>query len=225
MKKTIMATALVAAMGAASASEDFEFVENNVTLEHGPLAYTFRSYFSEDYDHHEVKYAFGNGLVAGFRYAEDELGENNGINGDPGYLVNGTTVDGLDKKAWEYRPWLEYNGLSWNVTDRWSFRVRPRIEYRMFDVEDDVVEERDAYVRFRAGAWTYYKLDDKFTSWASVDFYNNVSDTKFEQTRYQVGIDYKFNDNISVGPYVETRLDDDWNQRYTMLATQLKVAF
>lgn len=221
MKNTIMAIALAAIMGAVSAAEDFEFVENNVTLEHGPLAYTFRSYFSEDYDHHEIKYAFGNGLVAGFRYAEDELGENDGINGDPGYVG----VDGLDKKVWEYRPWLEYNGLSWAVTDRWSFRARPRIEYRKFDVEDDVVEARDDYVRFRAGAWTDYKLDDKFTSWASIDFYNNVSDMEFEQTRYQVGLNYNIDENIVLGPYVETRLDDDWNSKYTMLATQLKVSF
>lgn len=225
MKKIIFAVICAVALTAHAADNDFEFVENNITLEHGPLAYTLRTYFSEDYDHHEIKYAFGNGLVAGFRYAEDELGENGGINGDPGYKVNGVTVDGLDKKTWEYRPWLEYTGLSWNVTDRWSFRARPRIEYRLFDVEDDVVEERDAYVRFRAGAWTYYKLDDKFTSWASVDFYNNVSDMQFEQTRYQVGLDYRVNENIVLGPYVETRLDDDWNERYTMLATQLKVSF
>ena len=222
MKKSILAAAILAATGVAHA-EDFEFVENNVTLEHGPLAYTLRTYFSEDYDHHEIKYAFENGLVAGFRYAEDELGENSGINGDPGYDVTGLNAN--DKMAWEYRPWLEYVGLSWNVTDRWSFRVRPRIEYRNFDVEDDVVEARDDYVRFRAGAWTYYKLDDKFTSWASVDFYNNVSETSFEQSRYQVGIDYKINENIAVGPYVETRLDNDWNTNYTMLATQLKVSF
>lgn len=223
MKKIIFAVLCAFALTTHADDNDFEFVENNLTLEHGPLAYTLRTYFSEDYDHHEIKYAFGNGLVAGFRYAEDELGENDGINGDPGYDLMGIDVD--SKKAWEYRPWLEYNGLSWNVTERWSFRARPRIEYRLFDVEDDVVEERDAYVRFRAGAWTYYKLDDKFTSWASVDFYNNVSDMEFEQTRYQVGLDYRVNENIVVGPYVETRLDDDWNQRYTMLATQLKVSF
>lgn len=223
MKKIIFAVLCAFALTTHADDNDFEFVENNLTLEHGPLAYTLRTYFSEDYDHHEIKYAFGNGLVAGFRYAEDELGENDGINGDPGYNLAGIDVD--SKKVWEYRPWLEYNGLSWNVTERWSFRARPRIEYRLFDVEDDVVEERDAYVRFRAGAWTYYKLDDKFTSWASVDFYNNVSDMEFEQTRYQVGLDYRVNENIVVGPYVETRLDDDWNQRYTMLATQLKVSF
>jgi hypothetical protein len=223
MKKVIFAVLCAFALTTHADDNDFEFVENNLTLEHGPLSYTLRTYFSEDYDHHEIKYAFGNGLVAGFRYAEDELGENDGINGDPGYDLMGIDVD--SKKAWEYRPWLEYNGLSWNVTERWSFRARPRIEYRLFDVEDDVVEERDAYVRFRAGAWTYYKLDDKFTSWASVDFYNNVSDMEFEQTRYQVGLDYRVNENIVVGPYVETRLDDDWNQRYTMLATQLKVSF
>jgi len=223
MKKIIFAVLCAFALTTHADDNDFEFVENNLTLEHGPLAYTLRTYFSEDYDHHEIKYAFGNGLVAGFRYAEDGLGENDGINGDPGYNLAGIDVD--SKKVWEYRPWLEYNGLSWNVTERWSFRARPRIEYRLFDVEDDVVEERDAYVRFRAGAWTYYKLDDKFTSWASVDFYNNVSDMEFEQTRYQVGVDYTVNENITVGPYVETRLDDDWNQRYTMLATQLKVSF
>lgn len=223
MKKIIFAVLCAFALTTHADGNDFEFVENNLTLEHGPLAYTLRTYFSEDYDHHEIKYAFGNGLVAGFRYAEDELGENDGINGDPGYNLAGIDVD--SKKVWEYRPWLEYNGLSWNVTERWSFRARPRIEYRLFDVEDDVVEERDAYVRFRAGAWTYYKLDDKFTSWASVDFYNNVSDMEFEQTRYQVGLDYRVNENIVVGPYVETRLDNDWNQRYTMLATQLKVSF
>lgn len=223
MKKIIFAVLCAFALTTHADDNDFEFVENNLTLEHGPLAYTLRTYFSEDYDHHEIKYAFGNGLVAGFRYAEDELGENDGINGDPGYDLMGIDVD--SKKAWEYRPWLEYNGLSWNVTERWSFRARPRIEYRLFDVEDDVVEERDAYVRFRAGAWTYYKLDDKFTSWASIDFYNNVSDMEFEQTRYQVGLDYRLNENIVVGPYVETRLDDDWNENYTMLATQLKVSF
>lgn len=223
MKKIIFAVLCALALTVNAQDNDFEFVENNITLEHGPLAYTLRTYFSEDYDHHEIKYAFGNGLVAGFRYAEDELGENNGINGDPGYDLTGVVSN--DKKAWEYRPWLEYTGLSWTVTDRWSFRARPRIEYRLFDVEDDVVEERDAYVRFRAGAWTYYKLDDKFTSWASIDFYNNVSDMEFEQTRYQVGLDYKLNENIVVGPYVETRFDDDWNENYTMLATQLKVSF
>ena len=223
MKKVIFAVLCAFALTTHADDNDFEFVENNLTLEHGPLSYTLRTYFSEDYDHHEIKYAFGNGLVAGFRYAEDELGENDGINGDPGYDLMGINVD--SKKAWEYRPWLEYTGLSWNVTDRWSFRARPRIEYRLFDVEDDVVEERDAYVRFRAGAWTYYKLDDKFTSWASIDFYNNVSDMEFEQTRYQVGLDYRLNENIVVGPYVETRLDDDWNENYTMLATQLKVSF
>ena len=223
MKKIIFAVMCAFALTAHADDNDFEFVENNLTLEHGPLSYTLRTYFSEDYDHHEIKYAFGNGLVAGFRYAEDELGENDGINGDPGYDLMGLNVD--SKKGWEYRPWLEYNGLSWQVTDRWSFRARPRVEYRLFDVEDDVVEERDAYVRFRAGAWTYYKLDDKFTSWASIDFYNNVSDMEFEQTRYQVGLDYTIDENITVGPYVETRLDDDWNQRYIMLATQLKVSF
>ena len=223
MKKILFTILCVFALTTHAEDNDFEFVENNLTLEHGPLAYTLRTYFSEDYDHHEIKYSFGNGLVAGFRYAEDELGENGGINGDPGYDLTGIVSN--DKKAWEYRPWLEYNGLAWNVTDRWSFRARPRIEYRLFDVEDDVVEERDAYVRFRAGAWTYYKLDDKFTSWASIDFYNNVSDMEFEQTRYQVGLDYNINENIVVGPYVETRLDDDWNENYTMLATQLKVSF
>ena len=224
MKKTIIAAAILAAMGVAHAEDnDFEFVENNVSIEHGPLTYTFRTYFKDDYDHHEIKYAFGNGLVGGFRYAEDELGEDNGINGDPGYDIR--ALDGDAYKQWEYRPWLEYTGLSWQVTDRWSFRARPRIEYRMFDVEDDVVTEREDYARFRAGAWTHYKLTDKVVPWASVDFYNNVSDMEFEQSRYQVGVDYKFNQNISVGPYVETRLDDDWNSRYTMLATQLKVTF
>lgn len=223
MKKTILAAAIFAAMGAAHADNDFEFVESNVTIEHGPLAYTFRTYFKDDYDHHEVKYKFANGLVGGFRYAEDELGENNGINGDPGYDLMGFDVG--TKKAWEYRPWLEYTGLSWNVTDRWSFRARPRIEYRMFDVEDDVVPEREDYARFRAGAWTYYQLTDKVVPWASIDFYNNVSDMEFEQSRYQAGVDYKVTKEISVGPYVETRLDDDWNSRYTMLATQLKVSF
>jgi hypothetical protein len=224
MKKTIIAAAILAAMGAAHAEDnDFEFVENNVSIEHGPLAYTFRTYFKDDYDHHEIKYAFENGLVGGFRYAEDELGEDNGINGDPAYDISG--LDDNEYKQWEYRPWLEYTGLSWQVTDRWSFRARPRIEYRMFDVEDDVVTERDDYARFRAGAWTYYKLTDKVVSWASVDFYNNVSDMEFEQSRYQAGFDYQLNQNISVGPYVETRLDDDWNSRYTMLATQLKVSF
>ena len=224
MKKTIIAAAILAAMGVAHAEDnDFEFVENNVSIEHGPLTYTFRTYFKDDYDHHEIKYAFGNGLVGGFRYAEDELGEDNGINGDPGYDIR--ALDGDAYKQWEYRPWLEYTGLSWQVTDRWSFRARPRIEYRMFDVEDDVVTEREDYARFRAGAWTHYKLTDKVVPWASVDFYNNVSDMEFEQSRYQVGVDYKFNQNISVGPYVETRLDDDWNSRYTMLATQLKVSF
>lgn len=223
MKKTILAAAILAAMGAAHADNDFEFVESNVTIEHGPLAYTFRTYFKDDYDHHEVRYKFANGLVGGFRYAEDELGENNGINGDPGYDLMGFDVG--TKKAWEYRPWLEYAGLSWNVTDRWSFRARPRIEYRMFDVEDDVVPEREDYARFRAGAWTYYQLTDKVVPWASIDFYNNVSDMQFEQSRYQAGVDYKVTKEISVGPYVETRLDDDWNSRYTMLATQLKVSF
>jgi hypothetical protein len=223
MKKTIIAAAILAAMGAAHADNDFEFIENNVTIEHGPLAYTFRTYFKDDYDHHEIKYKFANGLVGGFRYAEDELGENNGINGDPGYDLMGFDVG--TKKTWEYRPWLEYAGLSWQVTDRWSFRARPRIEYRMFDVEDDVVAERDSYARFRAGAWTYYQLTDKIVPWASIDFYNNVSDMVFEQSRYQAGLDYKVTPQISVGPYVETRLDDDWNSRYTMLATQLKVSF
>ena len=223
MKKTILAAAILAAMGAAHADNDFEFVESNVTIEHGPLAYTFRTYFKDDYDHHEVRYKFANGLVGGFRYAEDELGENNGINGDPGYDLMGFDVG--TKKAWEYRPWLEYAGLSWNVTDRWSFRARPRIEYRMFDVEDDVVPEREDYARFRAGAWTYYQLTDKVVPWASIDFYNNVSDMEFEQSRYQAGVDFKVTKGVSVGPYVETRLDDDWNSRYTMLATQLKVSF
>jgi hypothetical protein len=30
---------------------------------------------------------------------------------------------------------------------------------------------------------------------------------------------------VSVGPYLETRLDDEFNANYTMLATQLKVSF
>lgn len=223
MKKIVFAALCAFALGAYAGDRDFEFVESNVTIEKGPLAYTFRTYFREDYDHHELKYAFGNGLAVGFRYAEDELGENDGINGDPGYDVMGFNVD--SKKQWEYRPYVEYTNFRWNVNDRWSFRFRPRLEYRMFDVEDDVVAERDSYARFRAGLWTEYKLTNRVTPWASVDFYNNVSDMDYEQSRYQVGFNYQIMDKVSVGPYIEKRLTDDFGPNYTMLATQLRVSF
>lgn len=223
MKKTIMATAIVAAMSAAHADEDFEFVESNVNIEHGPLAYTFRTYFKDDYDHHQIKYNLGSGLTVGFRYAEDRLSGVGAINGDPSYDLSG--IDVGDSKQWEYRTFIEYTGLKWNLTDRWTFTARPMLEYRMFDVENDVVVDREDYVRFRAGAWTEYKLTEKVTPWASVDFYNNVSEMEFEQSRYQVGVNYSFTKHISAGPYVETRLTDDWEPNYTMLATQVSIKF
>ncbi len=222
MKKIIFAVLSAFAL-VTHADDDFDFVESNVTVEKGPLAYTFRTYFKDDYDHHEIKYTFASGLVAGFRYAEDQLSGVGAINGDPEYDLMG--IDVGDAKQWEYRPYIEYVGFSWNVTDRWSFRARPRIELRMFDIEDDIVTERDDYARFRAGAWTEYKLTDKITPWASVDFYNNISDMEFEQSRYQAGVNFQIMEGVSVGPYLETRLDDNFNANYTMLATQLKVSF
>lgn len=114
----------------------------------------------------------------------------------------------------EYRVFTTVDGLKWKY-----FQVVPRLEYRVFD--DSL---RDDYARFRTAFVAKYPVGD-FTPWAKYEFYNDISNVEFEQTKAQVGLMYKVNSHIELGPFLEQRRDDNWNVLYTMVATQVNVAF
>lgn len=114
----------------------------------------------------------------------------------------------------EYRVFTTVDGLKWGY-----FQVQPRLEYRVYD--DPL---RDDYARFRTAFSVKYPVGE-FTPWAKYEFYNDISNAEFEQTKAQLGIMYRVNSHIELGPFLEQRRDENWDTIYTMVATQVNVAF
>jgi hypothetical protein len=210
--------ALAGAPALAADDNQFEYIENNINLKHGAFGYSLRTYIDKEPLHHEGTYSFSNSVAdftVGFRFAQDaqDLPELDALN----------AVAPINQDIREYRTFVQVDSLKFNAAENLELQFTPRLEYRAFDVDAGPFDRED-YFRFRAAGTARYTVGN-WQPWAGVEFFNDVSNAEFEQSRYMVGVNYKVNDNIAVGPYVETRLTNDWEENFSMVATQLNVSF
>ena len=191
----------------AHAGDDWKKSEHNWNIKYKDFGLNLRNQYRSDYDHAEVSYKIAKSITAAFRAAEKD-GER------------------------EYRPKVTHKVWSWfQNTDEngdggiLKLEFAHRVEYRHHESET-----KDNNWRYRLIAKTSANLGDNLSLWGKVqprwEFGTGKEDDfKIDDIKNQLGLKFKFNEQVNFSPYVEYVTDKDFKNGTAIVGTALTFNF
>ena len=186
-----------------TADDDFDHWETNYNLRHGDFGGQLRVDIGKPNNDH-IQLSWYDIFDTEFRF-------------DFRYVNNQDTP--------EYRPRISYEGWKWGRTV--TFKLKPRLEYRIFDGD-----EKNDYSRIQLIPSINGKAAERWTLWGEFEPSWNVfgsgdgqNDFGIDSSKFVVGTSYKISKNVSFGPFVEYDMDKDWHKKDLFTGTNLSITF